>query len=226
MNAITNSFLVSDLSILAKKAVPKGMRLARIIYKQTAEEKKAGKASKESQACFVPAMRWNEIVTQLSSNDTLQDAVLNMLEGYQDKIIRKVTDSGRSPCEADLCVNALITYIKEEQEQTGTGRLTKERIVEWFDSTLADRLTVAFAERLGVTEEPNEAQAAKIEQAIAGYKDKLAALAGGKTSYSVEVVEKLQQALKYADSDDAMAARFSERLAGMVQKQADDLMAL
>lgn len=219
-------YSINDLSILAKKAIPEGMRLARVIYKQTAEEKKAGKASKDSQGCFVPSLRWNEVVTQLSGNDTLQDAVLNMLEGYQDKIIRKVTDNGRSPIDADININAIVTFIEEEQEASGEGRLTKEKVEQWFDTSLSDRLTVAFAEKLGVAEEPTEEQAAKIAAAIKTYRDKLSALSGGKTSYNEETCKKLSDALKLADENDSLAVRFNKRLAKMVEEQQDTLMAL
>lgn len=194
-----------------------GQRLAKITYKT---DKESG-TKKDSKCVSIPMVA-SEAIT--ASIDKLMPHLVTYMQDVQDKIIRGLVDSGKETVHDDeISVAACIEFL--DSESTG-GRLTKEMISSWFDSTLADKLTVAFADKLGVSDTPTADDEAKITAAITQYKDKFSSLAGGKTSYSPEIADRLQKALSFAPDGDELAGKFSVRLEKMKEIPAIDLLGL
>lgn len=220
---MSQAYQLQSLDVVSKKEPSEGMRLARVIRKTTKE----GVKTKDSEGCFVPSLAWSDsIVDAVSDNAVLQDAILNMLESVQDRIIRKCSDNSRSPCDADINITGILAQLAEEQEAEGTGRLSKESIAAFFTQSLQDRLTVVFAEKLGYSENPAEEQIAKLNQVIAGYRDTLCKLSAPSCNLQPAVVEKLQGVLKYAEQGDTMAQRLNAKLAKLCKVQEDTLLGL
>lgn len=193
-----------------------GQRLAKITYKTS---RKTGIKEKDSVCVSIPKL---EITTE--ELISLKPFLLNYLEGVQDTMIREAYEKGATSIHSDqIAVSAMLEWLDEDSKG---GRLTKEYIVEWFNTSLADTLTVALADKLGIGDTPTESQVKKLEQMLAVYRDKFASLAGGKTSFAADVAIKLQKALEFADTDDLIAQRFNTRLEKMKENTSDDLMGL
>lgn len=194
-----------------------GQRLAKVTYKK---DKETG-IKKESRAVSIPAIATNDIQENLA---VLLPAIRSFLESQQDAIVRKLVDSGASVVQdSDISMAAIASFA--EEENTG-ARLTKESIGAWFDTGIADTLRVAFADRLGLSNTPTADEMFRVETAVATYKDKFAAMAGGKTSYIPEVAEKLAKALEFAADDDEIAVKFRTRLEKMKTVAAVDMLGL
>ncbi len=55
-------------------------------------------------------------------------------------------------------------------------------------------------------------------KAISAFKDKVSALAGGKTMYEVKVAESLKKAVSLVEDGDVLKARFIVRLNKMIEE--------
>lgn len=199
-----------------------GQRLAKITYKTN---KVTGKKDRESICVSVPPIEslQGEIVTKI---DAFMPYVLDYLVGVQDSIIKaKYEANGKSIHTDEIGVAAMLDYLEEDSKG---GRLTKEYIAAWFNSSVSDLLTVALADKLGVSDTPTEAEAKKLDQMVAVYREKFSSLAGGKTTFSAEVTDKLLKVLELTDTDsDLLAARFVKRLEKMKEEaNKDNLMGL
>ena len=148
------------------------------------------------------------------------------LNSVQDQMIREMIEAGKPVIQAMNSVSQeqMISWLAESEK---SGRLTKEEISIWFDSELADLLSVAIADAMGVSDTPTPEQTKTVEMSVKGYKDKISALAGGATSYAPKVAEKLLKAVQFVDTEnDPIAARFAVRLEKMVSASDDSLAAL
>lgn len=194
-----------------------GQRLAKVSYKTD----KATGVKKESKAVSIPLISSHDVESNLA---ILMPALKEFLQCQQDAIVRKLVDAGATEVhDSQLSMQAIASYA--EEESTG-ARLTKESIGAWFDSSVADYLRVAFADKLGLSNTPTADEMFRVETAVATYKDKFAALAGGKTSYTPDVAEKLAKVLEFASEEDSIAAKFAVRLEKMKTVAAADLLGL
>lgn len=187
-----------------------GQRLVSLWFKQSKEQKAQGVEAKKPVAVSVP-------VLSLSNEQlvTVKAYVVSYFQSVQDKIIRsKVEDDASFITDSDISLEACIAFLEEDSKG---ARLNGEAIGEWFTETLADVLTVAFAEKLGVSDTPTEYETKKLETLVGMYKTKFASLASPKTSYPKEVSENLLKALELVGDDDILAAKFKARLTGMTQ---------
>ena len=198
-----------------------GQRLARITYKTARKGENAG-TRKDSKCVSIPAIA------------TLSDTVYQAMEPYmltlyratQDDIIREAIDKGATIITDEMISDdAVLAYLAAE---AAGSRLTKETIVGWFNTDLADVLTVAFADKLGIGDAPTEAQVKQLEQSINVYREAFAGLAGGKTSYVPEKAAKLRKALDLVDiAENELAGKFARKLDDMIAKpQGADMLGL
>ena len=148
----------------------------------------------------------------------LMPHIKNMLADVQDKVIRSLYEGSEgnlsSVADSEISVTACIGFLEAESEG---GRLTRDAVQNWFDSSLADNLTVYIAEKLGFND-PSEAQMAQIEQHVKGYREVLASLSGGATSLAVPQIKGCRKALELLATsveDDLMASKLSKRLDAM-----------
>lgn len=196
----------------AKSQALSGQRLAKIRYKTTAKQ-----AAKFPSVCVsVPPLADSEIMDNLPA---LKTHIRAMLESAQDGVIRSLYEAAggnlTSVQDSDISVIACIGYLNAEAEG---GRLTKETIDAWFDSSLAEYVTALIAEKLGYGDtDLTPEQDATISRHVRGYKDMYSALAGGKTMYQPNQIASLRKVLGLVDTDE-LATKLDARLAGMLSK--------
>lgn len=190
-----------------------GQRLAVITYKTIKDkDHPLCNVKRESKAVSLPVIEETEVTSNLAA---LMPHIKGMLYKAQDAIIREKLDSGNvtSIAITDVNLPAICEYLDNSNE---SGRLTKESVAAWFDGNVADTLMLALAEKMGVSDTPTDADSKRIEAIVSGFKDKISALAGGKTSYEPKMCESLKKCIALAPADDVLGARFTARLDKMI----------
>lgn len=198
-----------------------GQRLATITYKTIKDSSNPlCNVKRESKAVSLPVLEDSSITGNIA---VLMPHVKAMLYAAQDKIIREYLDSGAnvSLIPADVVsISAVVEYLDNSNE---SGRLTKEVVSKWFDETVSESLMLALAEKLGVSETPSNEESMKIEAIVSGFREKVSALAGGKTSYEPKLCESLKKCIALAPADDMLAGRFIVRLDKMIASASDSV---
>ena len=198
-------YTAQSLAAISKLDVPADMRLARVIRKSSAREANG----LESQGVHIPA----EIdLAYCLADSTLNAYLVQCMQDVQDKVIRRVTDGGRNIItDSDIAMDVLAQYLEETDENI--GRISKDKIAAWFDASMADTLMLAFADRLGVSDNPTPDEAKKLEQTCKGYKDVFGTLAAKNPTVDPKVGANLLKALDMIPAD-----AFSLRIRGIVDK--------
>lgn len=193
------------LADIAKKDVPANMRLARIIRKASAKDSNG----MESQGVHIPAA---VDLAYCMADSTLNAYLVQCVQDVQDKMIRRVTDSGRNIItDSDIAMDVVAQYLEETDENI--GRISKDKIAQWFKDEMADTLMVAFADKLGVGDVPTPDEEKKLAQACKGYQDVFSTLAQKQPSVDPKIGERLLAAL-----DMIPASAFSLRIRGITEK--------
>ena len=208
-------------SFTAGKSVAyQGQRLVKVTFKFTEAMEKRGEKKRESLCVSVP-----ELAKPTSDQvAVLMPHILSMMQGAQNGIVRELAESGKTSVnDAQIGFGAILAYLDSESEGE---RLTSEAVKDWFNGTLGDILTVAFADKLGISDTPTEAQQKQITQTLNIYRENFASLAGGKTKKSNEQIAFLEKALKFAPADDALAGKFAARFASMRKANAESEAAM
>jgi len=219
MSDLTNNhtFLPFDSKTSAALA---GQRLIKILYKTPSK----GDAPKKQSMCVsVPKLDAALNDAQLAR---LVPHIEAMLEAAQDGIARDVWESKAMAVTTEqLSIDACIDWLDSESQG---DRLTSEKVKAWFAESIADTLAVAFIDKLGFGDSPDESQLKKVGQAVNVYCDKFASMAGGKTSFAPDVATKLLDVLELIPDQDVgtIGARFKVRLAKMKTAADDMLLAL
>lgn len=191
-----------------------GQRLSKVTWKTSNDKESQWYGIKrDSKAVSLPLVTSEEISGNLVA---LSPYVAEYLHGVQDKIVRARIEAGASSISmAEVSVAGILEYL--EAEDTGTGaRLTKESVGQWFDSEIAENLALVLMEKLGVSEVPTDAESAQILKVVDTFKEKVASLAGGKTSYDPKMAASLQKCVALAPAGDSLAGRFGARLQKMI----------
>lgn len=191
-----------------------GQRLAVATYK-TSKDKDSMffGVKRDSKAVSLPVIQDDVITANLVA---LMPHVRSMLEVAQDKIFREALDaSGNvvSVSNESLSIAAICEFLDNSNE---SGRLTKESVGKWFDESIADSLMIALADKLGISDTPTQAENAKVEMISKEFRAKVAALAGGATSYDPNTANSLLKCLALASDSDVLAGRFTSRLNKMI----------
>lgn len=195
-----------------------GMRLAKIGYKTP----KNGAPKKQSVCVSVPHFSLDSVAA--TTLQLLMPHFEAYCEGVQDSIIRERSEEGAVLITAsDISAERVLEYLDADARG---DRLTKELVQEWFDSALLESITVAFADKFGIGDEPTDAESRKLNQAITVYRDKFASMAGGRTSFSKEVATKLHKVLELDTEDSGITVRFRNRLQKMMTDEGDILEGL
>lgn len=194
-----------------------GQRLSKVSYKTVGDKESPMYGIKRESKCVsLPMVQESEVRKQVA---VLAPYIVEYLQGVQDKIVRLRVDAGASSITSEeVSIAGCIEYLESNDE---SGRLTKESIGNWFDNNIAETLAVTLAERLGVSEIPTDAESNKIMEVVSGFRDKVAALAGGKTSYEPKLCESLKRAVNMAPAGDALSVRFTARLDKMIASAKD-----
>lgn len=202
-----------------------GQRLSKVTYKTVTDKTSALFGIKRDSKCVsLPLVASDDIAQNLVS---LTPHIQEFLHGVQDKIVRELVDGGAASVSMEaISIAGCIEWLESQAGES--GRLTKESVGVWFSENIETELAVALSEKLGVSGEISNEQSAQIMKVVGTFKDKVSALAGGKTSYPAPLCETLKKALAYAPAGDALAVRFTARLDKMIadSKMGTDLMDL
>ncbi len=199
-----------------------GQRLAKVTYKVDA---KTG-VKPASKAVSIPVLTWNEVSGYLPA---LQNELVELCRTAQDKIVRSKVESGQTSInESDISMSAIIEYLNEVS--TG-GRLTGDTIRLWFDDSLKEPLMLAFAPKLGITEDatPTPEQEAKLAKVLKGYEDSFARMASGAASFNDMQKVNMLKVLELVESEDSglqLKDKFVTRLTKKIADDNDLLMSL
>jgi len=224
MSVISNRHTVN--SFVAGESKPlHGQRLARVGYKSTPENTRKGF---KSICVSLPSLQgeFSEEVWK-AHEGSFKGIVQRALESAQDGIIKSLYESSGgtlSSVDSDsLGILQCLAYI--ESEQTG-GRLSKEMLEAWFDSTLAENLTVVIADKLGF-EELNDSQMGVIEKHLNGYRGLISSLSGNKTILTHGQISGIRRALELSKVEDETVEKLRGRLDQMEKKEKiEDLLEL
>ena len=207
----------------AKKSVAlDGQRLAKIVFKTTANQK----AVMPSKCVSVPVLQEEQIAVYQAE---LAVHVHELLEGAQNELIRAKllehgTGEGVEILDSDISVLACINWLDEAAKG---NRLSKDSITAWFNGNVAELLSVAIADKLGISDTPSETETVKLNKIVSDYCEKFAALSGSKTYYAPEIATRLIRALEVAaPAEDKLTVAFTAKLEAMKVKPAADLLAL
>lgn len=216
MSVISNRHTVS-LFVAGKSEAMENQRLSRITYKTH----KDGSKKSDSKCVSVPRI---EPASVTATAEAFQPYLLQLMETAQDGIIRSRIDAGATEIsDEELSVTEILRYLDEESKGE---RMTKEFLETWFTANLADVLTVALADKLGLSDTPSEQEAKVVQHHINVYRAKIASLSGGKTGFDPASCDKLLKAISFADSADETAKRLIARLEKMKVTQSVDVLAL
>jgi len=194
----------------------KGYRTAKVMYKVAKTGENAG-VKKGNNVCMLLDIIPDEDIT--AHMEKLLPHIKGMLEGEQDRLIKSLhTGDDVTIPASDLTVSALLNVM--EAERLSGGRMTSVIIGDWFDEVMSEVLMVLFADKLGITGDPTQAQVDKIQAFLDVYKAKYCGLASNLVTYAVEEVDKLLAAMdKVLDEDerkkDSIAYRLHEKLVKM-----------
>lgn len=192
-----------------------GQRLSVVRFKKD----KDGKKAKDSQAVSIP-------VTALSPEQMgeLQAHINDWFHSVQDEVIREACIADRDAVtDDDISVSAVRAYLVA---QAAGERLTGDVIKAWFDSDLADMLTIAFAEKLQYPDSPSEEQVKKLEQMVNVYRDKFASMAGGRTMFDTATRAKLAKALELADCSEGIGQKLAAKIKAMSEISVEEMLGL
>ena len=188
--------------------VEEGKRTIKLMYKVNPKTEKAAGIN----SCL--------LVTPINKDDLTDDVmsrliphVINMLEVEQDSIVKVAHKSGVDSISPDnISLDAIILSLETVRASV---RMNKEVITNWFNSNLAETLTVLFADKLGVSDVPTEKDETNINRFLDVYKNKFNGLASNLISYQKEEAEKLLEAVTKCEVDketDLVSAKIIEKL--------------
>lgn len=142
----------------------------------------------------------------------------------QDAIIRdRVVAGADAITDEEISVTAVLSYLTQ---QAAGERLTGDSIKEWFVAELQDILLVAFADKMGIGNEPTDEQTEKLQRICNVYRDKFATLAGGRTVVDADSRQKMLKALELIDCSDGVAAKLLARLNAQSNVSVEEFLGL
>ena len=196
-----------------------GQRLSKVTYKT---DKESG-VKKDSKCVSVPLVTASEVIENVVA---LAPLVADWLQSVQDKMIRERVEAGAAVITSEeIGISAVVAYMEASGDSTG-NRLTKEVVSEWFEGNVAEELAMVLAEKMGVSSEPTDAESAQILKVVDTFRDKVAALAGGKTQYPAALAVSLKKCVEMAPAGCSLRGKFLARLDKMIAVKEMDLLNL
>lgn len=211
-----------------KQRPEQGERLCVIAFK-TPSDKKDDPSYKRPDARCVSVPKLSISVTP----QILQDALLSALEDLQDSVIRKIVvdalDEGKNVItvhDSQISFEAIADYAKE---QAAGGKINKELIEDWFDASIADRLTVALAAAMKY--EPEKGALPEVEKkladAVTGYKKVFMQFSAPRAGVSQKVANQVKKALDLAENkEDRVYKALALKVAAALEQQDPQLIGL
>jgi len=151
----------------------------------------------ESKAVVIPAADAEQFTLALNS-DVVLGAAVAWFQGCIGEVVKsKMTAGKHSIVAADFSMEEIEKYLAEQEVRE--GRISKEKIGAWFDSTLVAGLNAAFAERLG-TQYTEAVQ----KDVIESYRKQFQKLSGKELLLETEVKGSLLKACTIAPEGSAI----------------------
>lgn len=188
-----------------------GQRLAKIGYKGE------GKFS-DSMCVSLPQIS-NEVEKKLKESPEMFLSILvEAIHKAQDGIVKSLWESSGATMQSigddEVSLSACLAFIESTQ---GIGRLTKDFLKAWFTESMAENLSVIFAEKLSL-----DVNHPKISQLLNGYCGMVESLAAPKISLSHKQMENLISVMAYS-SDEMIANRLVNRMKDSMKESATEV---
>lgn len=196
--------------IAGESKAMEGQRLAKVGFKKSKDNPNPLK----SVCVSLPMIEQPFTAEQL---EALNPHIVAMLEKAQDGIIRGMYESNPeilSVGDEELSIEKCIEFL--EMEETG-GRLTIEKLAQWFDLALSAKLA-EFLRVQGGKKLSGEALDKAVAQSLNAYKGMITAISGGKTHYDAKQRDKLMTILAMTEDGDEMAEKIVGRIETMAKK--------
>lgn len=219
MSNVSSAHTVNKF-VAGKSEALTGQRLAKVGYKSTKNQ-----AAKYPSICVsVPMIQTEEITQNVA---LLIPAVREFLAGVQDQVIRSLYESADGNMtqilDSEISVTQCVSFLAA---QADGGRLTKEYLESWFDSEMAENLSVVVAQKLKFDDLTPE-NLPVVEKHVGVYRGMLSSLAGGKTLLSDEKVNACKKAIQLSGVDDETSEKLIQRLDKMlVKEKIEDMLEL
>lgn len=188
----------------------KGLRTVKVMYKKP----KDGSKQKNNVCLLVQPVSSDAV---LDSIEELLPHIVAMCETTQDAIAKDLHTSD----DATVSPNNLnmASIVAKLTADATSGRMNKETIASWFTDTIADTMSVLFANKLGVSDTPTQEESDKVERFVTVYKNKFTSLASNMTVLQPGEATKLLEAIDKCDteSNDLIAIKLKDRLTKMSQ---------
>ena len=162
---------------------------------------KASEAVKRLAKCVeIPSLNLDAMKVAINANGKVLAMAVGLFEDYQSKMIQADIAKGKDTIFAgNISLDSMV--LNYESDVSSGGRISKDKIIAWFDSALAKSLTNAFVVKLGIGEVATDGENKKLNKVIGDYKANFALLAGRDVSIDTDVKSKLQQAIKLANAE-------------------------
>jgi hypothetical protein len=215
------SSIGNNHSFIALKSAPKapaeGQTMLRMIRHSIKDKEGKIIEARESMAALVPAA-----LQQLTDADclALKAWILpRIVEPAMIGICNDAIDKGAlSIASEQLELPAIVEWLKAQAETA--GRLSGEKIKQWYSDEVAPLFSVALAEKLGFNAaELSEGQAKRIEQSLAQYRDSFAQMASAKVCFDEKKEQSLRKVLALADADNPISVTLGARLDKMAEER-------
>jgi len=192
-----------------------GQRLSIVRFKAG----KDGKKERNSQCVSLPIMNLSD-----ADRITLGKHINEWFFSVQDEMIREMVVKGSEAItDEEIDVVAVNAYLAA---QSAGERLTGDSIKEWFVAELQDILLVAFADKMGIGNQPTDEQAQKLERICNVYRDKFATLAGGRTVVDTDSRQKMLKALELIDCSEGIGQKLQARLNAQAAVTVEEFLGL
>ena len=153
----------------------------------------------DSKAVVIPATDAESFTLALNSDVVLGAAVAWFQQCIGEVVKSKMTAGKHSIVAADFSMEEIEKYLAEQEVRE--GRISKEKIGAWFDSTLVAGLNQAFQARLG-TQYTESVQ----KDVIESYRKQFQKLSGKELLLETEVKGSLLKACSIAPEGSAVRA--------------------
>ena len=169
-------------------------------------------AKRLGKAVEIPALDLQATMSKAASSPKFSAMLVGLLEKYQGEIVQGMLskDSTTTIYAQNISIDALI--VAYESSLLSEGRISKDKITAWFDSALVTSLTVRFADKLGISNNPSEQESKKISMVISAYRDNFGRLAMREVGLADSVKNNLKLALELAD-ESSMKTRLADIIA-------------
>lgn len=141
----------------------------------------------------------------VASPDILQEALQAAFDNLQDDCIRSLIVTGDTNKKAKLTVSddeISFESVAQFAKETGSdGKLSGESVNNWFLENLSEKLQVALANALKISNTPSDEEVATLEGAVMEHSKLLAKLAAPKAILPQHIAESLLKAVNLAEPD-------------------------